>query len=656
MSCAQTDDSSREKLKVLIDEGRIVTGVGEVDLETTSSAYSVISAQRLRKSFTSLSEVLTQEVGVQTRQTGGAGSLSTIVLRGVSNEQVIIYLDGVPLNDASGGPVDLGFIPVSSIERIEIYRGSTPIELGAPSIGGAVNIITRKRASVSSEQRNNLSASVGSFNTYKLSGASSFSVDKNDFLLSASYLQSENDFSFTNDNGTQFNSADDKTEARDNDGVKHLAVLANWKHEINESIDSEVRLNLLDREKEIPGVTNSEDVRTMLDTQQYDLLAQLNLRQFRNKNINLNIKLFASRKDEIFDDTLAQVGFFNQHTESVSDKVGTQIFSEINQQQMQWKFLTSIKRETYSINSAQALSDSGENTRNHLEVSAENISYFNQRHFILNFVLRYQLIDDEIASTSDAFGVTASATDNRFEFLNPQIGAKYRVNRSTYATANIGVYNRAPTFFELFGGEGLLLGNTDLKQETSLNTDVGVTYTWFEPNTWFHDTEVYAGLFYNKIEDLIIRIYNGQGLGVPRNISDAIIQGFESTVKITPAIRHSINANVSLIDSVNETDISSFNGKILPGYYQQSFGLRYVYILNQWSYSAEADLKRNMFYDRSNLLEGDDVNLINASIRRAFQNSSVELRINNITDENIEYFHNRPTPGINLSLTYNHSF
>ncbi len=107
---------------------------------------------------------------------------------------------------------------------------------------------------------------------------------------------------------------------------------------------------------------------------------------------------------------------------------------------------------------------------------------------------------------------------------------------------------------------------------------------------------------------------------------------------------------------MNTADIASFNGKVLPGYYQQSLGLRYVYTLKRWSYGVDADIKRNMFYDRSNLLEGDDVNLINISIGRAFQNSNVELKINNIADENIEYFRNRPTPGINLSLTYNHSF
>ena len=644
---------SDEKLRVLIDEGEIDRHIGEVNRQVTSSAYTVIEGERLRNSFISLPKVLEQEVGVQIRSTGGEGSLSTVTLRGASNEQVIIYLDGVALNDASGGPVDLSLVPVNSIERIEIYRGSTPLELGTPSIGGAVNIVTRQPDKINNSQ---ISASIGSFHTYKLSGTSALSFEKDDVLLSASYLQSKNDFSFVNDNGTQFNPADDRTEKRNNDGVKHLSMLTNWKHKISARYDTEVRLDAFNREKEIPSVTNSPDVQTSLDTQQFNFLGQFNAHDIWGKNVNLNLKLFATHIDEVFDDSLAQVGFFNQHTESITNKIGTQLYAEINQQQSQWKLLTALSKETYDSESSQALVESGTNTRDRLELSAEKISYFDQQRLIINFILRYQLVFDEISSVTNNFGTVTPGFQTTYKLPSPQLGAKYRFDNRTYATANIGIYNRAPSFFELFGGEGLLLGNPDLEQETSLNTDMGVTYNWYKPYHWLHDAELYAGIFYNRVENLIVRIYNGQGIGVPENISDAVIQGFESTIKVFPTKHQTVNANISLIDSVNKTAVSSFNGKALPGYYQQSFSVRYAYSLNRWVYSAEANIKRNMYYDRSNLLKGDDVNLLNLAVRRYFENSNIDLRINNILDENIQYFRNRPTPGLAISLTYNHSF
>ena len=646
-----------EKLHVLIDDGEVEQKIGEVDRENTSSAYSVIDAERLRNSFISLPEVLEQEVGVQMRSTGGEGSLSTITMRGSSNEQVIIYLDGVALNDASGGPVDLSLIPLNSVERIEVYRGSTPLALGSPSIGGAVNIITRRvEADGDGSGKHQISITAGSFHTYKLSGSSSLLSEKDDVLLNASYLQSKNDFKFKNDNGTQFNPTDDRKEKRNNDGVKHLTLLTSWKHRISEKVDTELRMDALHRDKEIPSVTNSPDVKTDLDTKQYNFLGQFNVHDVWSKNTNLNVKLFAAYKSEVFDDSLAQIGFFDQHTKSITKKIGTQLYTEINREQSQWKLLTAVSRETYDQDSRQALVESGKNTRDRVELSAEKVSYFDQQRLILNFVLRYQLIYDEISSVSDNTGTVTPGFDNTYHLPSPQLGAKYRFNKGTFLTANIGLYDRAPSFFELFGGEGLLLGNPDLKKETSLNTDAGITYRWYKPYHWLHDTELYTGVFYNRIDNLIVRIYNGQGIGVPENISDAEVQGLESSIKMHPVKQLSVTANMTFIDSENKTSIASFKGKKLPGYYQQSYGLRFAYTLSQWLYSAEADIKRKMYYDRSNLLKGDDVNRLNLAVRRYFKNSNIDFRVDNILDEHIEYFRNRPTPGISYSLTYNHTF
>ncbi len=652
-----------EKLRVLIDDGKLDREIGDVDKEVTSSNYSVIEAGRLRGRFISLPEVLAQEVGVQTRSTGGAGSFSSVVLRGASSEQVVIYLDGVPLNDASGGAVDLSLIPLNNVERIEIYRGSTPLELGDPSIGGAVNIITRQYAeergdsSVSDRTANSeLNATLASFHTYKLSASSSIVQQKNRFYIGANYLQSKNDFSYKNDNGTPVNPADDRVEKRQNDGVKHFTALANWKYQIDDDMDSELRLDISDRNKELPGVSNSPDIQTYVDTRNYNLLGKLNVRQAVYDDLNFNVKLFARQKDEIYDDSLAQAGFLNQRTESVTRKFGTQLYAEVLKPQQHWKLLSGISRETYDTQSSLAIVQSDTNVRRRFEGSAESVSYLDQQRLIFNLVLRYQYLLDDVARSTDEFGNVTPGFEKTYQFVNPQLGVKYRFSKHTFLTANIGQYNRAPSFLELFGGDGLLLGNADLKQEQSINTDLGYTYTWFKPYNWLHDAEVYGGVFYNRVNDLIVRIYNGQGIGVPKNISDAVVRGVEATLKLVPSKRHTITANASLIDSINNSDVVAFQNKKLPGYYRKSFVLRYGYTRDQWLYSFEADIKREVFYDRANLLRGDDVNLLNAGARYLFERSNIDFRVNNLLDENIEYFRNRPTPGLNVSLTYNLAF
>ncbi len=648
---AQDGADGREKLNVLIDDGSIESTVGEVNTSITSSAHSVIEAGRFRNSFVSLPDVMEQEVGVQIRSSGGKGSFSTVLLHGASSEQVVIYLDGIPLNDASGGPVDLSLIPLDNVERIEIYRGSTPLELGEPSIGGAVNIVTREAATSKTNTR--LSVITASFQTYKLSGSSSFVKDKNRFYAGANYLQSENSFSYKNNNGTPDNPSDDRVEKRQNDGVKHFTALFNWKREINKDLETELRFDLSDRNKELPSVANSSAIQTFVDTQNYNLLGQLDARDVFYEDVNFNIKLFAKQKNEIFDDSLAQQGFLNQRTTSVTKKIGAQTYAESIKAQQHWKLLSGISQETYDTESSLLLVQSETNTREKHEASVETVSYLDEQRLILNFVLRYQLLRDGIAQTSDEFGDVTQGFEQKYQFVNPQLGVKYRFNNRTFLTANAGQYNRAPSFLELFGGGGLLLGNTDLKPEQSINTDIGYTYTWFKPRNWLHDAELYGGIFYNQIDDLIVRIDNGQGIGIPRNISDAVIQGVEATFKLIPAKRHTINTNISFIDSVNNSEIVAFQNKKLPGYYQQNVSLRYAYALKQWLYSLEFDTKRKVFYDRANLLKGDDVNLLNAGVRYLFKHSNIDFRVNNVFDENIQYFRSRPTPGLNISLSYN---
>ena len=73
-----------------------------------------------------LADILGQTAGFQVRRYGGLGFAAVPSLRGSSAAQIRIFVDGLPLNDAQSGTVDLSLLPVERFSRIEINRGVMP--------------------------------------------------------------------------------------------------------------------------------------------------------------------------------------------------------------------------------------------------------------------------------------------------------------------------------------------------------------------------------------------------------------------------------------------------------------------------------------------------------------------------------------------------
>ncbi len=93
---------------------------------------------------TSLPELLQQQRGIQVSNTGGAGNVSSVYIRGTNNNQSLVLVDGVRVeSSALGGPI-WNSIPLSSIDHIEIVYGPQSTFYGADAMGGVIQIFTKK--------------------------------------------------------------------------------------------------------------------------------------------------------------------------------------------------------------------------------------------------------------------------------------------------------------------------------------------------------------------------------------------------------------------------------------------------------------------------------------------------------------------------------
>ena len=113
-------------------------------LDDTLPSTTVITRTDIERwQLTDLTAALAREAGVQFAQTGGPGGAASLFMRGANSSQVLVLVDGIPLNAGVGGAATLGGISLDTIDRIEITRGNLSSLYGSAAIGGVVQIFTR---------------------------------------------------------------------------------------------------------------------------------------------------------------------------------------------------------------------------------------------------------------------------------------------------------------------------------------------------------------------------------------------------------------------------------------------------------------------------------------------------------------------------------
>ena len=116
----------------------------------------------------SIGELLANEPGIDWRTYGNyGGAAQEIHIRGMSGDATQVFINGVNVNSPSLGIADVSKIPLSSIEHVEVIKGSGSLLYGTGAMGGTVNIITKrpKRDKMDLEVK----AGYGTQGTYQLS-------------------------------------------------------------------------------------------------------------------------------------------------------------------------------------------------------------------------------------------------------------------------------------------------------------------------------------------------------------------------------------------------------------------------------------------------------------------------------------------------------
>lgn len=175
--------------------GNVVVYGKSVGRKLEEGAYNVNAVELLTNvnRLVSLNDLVNRSAGVKVRREGGVGSDFDLSINGLSGNSIRYFIDGVPL-DTKGSDVNLGNIPLNTVERVELYKGVVPAYLSADALGGAVNIVTKR----SMQNYLDVSYGAGSFHTqsadltgqYFIPGTAvavrptvSYSYSKNDYTM-----------------------------------------------------------------------------------------------------------------------------------------------------------------------------------------------------------------------------------------------------------------------------------------------------------------------------------------------------------------------------------------------------------------------------------------------------------------------------------------
>lgn len=128
----------------------IVTTKTNTEEKDTATSISVVTAEDIKRTNAStlrdaLKSVPGIDLGINSSSISGRRNVS---IRGSASEQVLILVDGMKVSgsDAQIGHSDFQYnwVPMDSIERIEVTKGPLSSLYGSQAIGGVINIITKK--------------------------------------------------------------------------------------------------------------------------------------------------------------------------------------------------------------------------------------------------------------------------------------------------------------------------------------------------------------------------------------------------------------------------------------------------------------------------------------------------------------------------------
>ena len=491
-----------------------------------------------------LSDGITQIAGVESLTTGvGIGKP---VIRGLSSNRVLVYTQGVRLeNQQYGDEHGLG-ISSKGIGSVEVIKGPASLLYGSDAIGGVLYLNPESYASAGETNAELESDYFSNTNGYQTSLMAKTSGENLKFLARGSYA-AHSDYETGDDyrvNNTRFNEKDLKAGI----GFQNSKYKADLRYNFNRSeigIPEEIGIQSLDKEPLLPYQKIDNHVLS-LDNRFY----------FNNSSLDFKIgyqfndrKEFEEHHDEEHDH--AEEGEEHEdHDEEIAEEEHHEEEEpalEMHLETLNYNLKYNLPKfgEVDIIAGIQGMYQTNSNFGEEILIpDAETFDFgiFTTAHYHLaNWDFQGGLRYDFRNLNSDPFtaedGDVLEAVDRDFNSINGALGAKYDFGNNLTARLNLASGFRAPNLSELtsngshHGANRYEIGNPDLNNEQNFQIDLALE--WRNKHL-----EAFVNAFSNNVKDYIFINPTGEeieGDAVFRyEQNDAQLYGGEIGVHIHP--------------------------------------------------------------------------------------------------------------------------
>lgn len=631
-----------DRVETIEVEGQTLGAVADATAFAT-----VIEVRRQAEEFKTVAQVLSETAGLQVRRFGGLGDFATVSVRGASAGQVRIYFDDVPLTRARTDTVNLADLPLEPLQRIEVYRATTPLSVGASAMGGVINLVTKDPTDVPSIA---FLAGGGSFGTRQASLTASGRVGGWGLLGSFNYLGSEGNFPFDDDNGTPVNPFDDQRVRRQNNAFNSGDVILKGVRELS----SRSRLVLLNEfflnDQGVPGIGAFQS----RDASLFDI-RNLTYVRFLGEGLDhlpteFDATLFFVYEEERFDDPRGELSLIERSTRFRTFSAGAnahgaeRIGRHLLEARLDLGGEVLVPRDRLAPETSDAAQ-----SRISFDVGVGDTLSLLDDTLLLDGQLRYELIHDDFGGFVDAAGEVTGDSGGTAGLFTPRIGARYAPLSWLSIKTNAGRYGRFPNFSELFGNRGSVVGNPELSPERGWNVDFGAQVHAADAGP-LAAIRAEAVFFWRDVDDLILLIQNSQRTSVPRNVGGAEIWGVELSTAFEAWESIGLTANYTYQDARDRSDAPSRKGKQLPGIPANEGYARVDY--HPWDLVPfyELSFASGNFLDPANLIEVPSrvIHTLGLQYHLPFAPLTLTFEARNFTNNQIEDVAGFPLPGLSF--------